>query len=48
MTKPQVSIPLDIPDVQVLKSEMTKAGELIIIRIWASDLSTLSTQAVSM
>jgi transposase len=30
MTKPQVSIPLDIPDVQVLKSEMTKAGEIII------------------
>lgn len=30
MTKPQVSIPLEIADVQVLKSEMTKAGELII------------------
>jgi transposase len=30
MTKPQVTIPLDIPDVQVLKSEINQAGELII------------------
>ena len=30
MTKPQVTIPLEIPDVQVLKSEINKAGELII------------------
>ena len=30
MTKPQVTIPLEIPDVQVLKSEISKAGELII------------------
>jgi transposase len=30
MTKPQVTIPLDLPDVRVLKSEITKAGELII------------------
>jgi len=30
MTKPQVTIPLDIPEVQVLKSEINKAGELII------------------
>jgi transposase len=30
MTKPQVTIPLEVPDVQVLKSEMNKAGELII------------------
>jgi transposase len=30
MAKPQVTIPLDIPDVQVLKSEINKAGELII------------------
>jgi len=30
MAKAQVSIPLDIPEVRVLKSEMNKAGELII------------------
>jgi transposase len=30
MTKAQVTIPLDIPEVQVLKSEIDKAGELII------------------
>ena len=30
MPKPQVTIPLDIPDVQVLKSELNRAGELII------------------
>jgi len=30
MTKPQVTIPLDLPEVQVLKSEINKAGELII------------------
>jgi transposase len=30
MTKPQVTIPLDLPDVRVLKSEINKAGELII------------------
>ena len=30
MTKPQVTIPLEIPNVQVLKSEITKGGELII------------------
>jgi transposase len=30
MAKPQVTIPLDIPDVHVLKSEINKAGELII------------------
>ena len=30
MTKPQVIIPLDLPDVRVLKSEINKAGELII------------------
>ena len=30
MAKAQVSIPLDIPEVLVLKSEMNKAGELII------------------
>lgn len=30
MTKPQVTIPLDLPNVQVLKSEINKAGELII------------------
>jgi hypothetical protein len=30
MTKLQISISLEIPDVQVLKSEMTKASELII------------------
>ena len=30
MAKAQVTIPLDIPEVRVLKSEMNKAGELII------------------
>lgn len=30
MTKPQVTIPLDIPDVQVIKSEINSANELII------------------
>jgi len=30
MTKPQVTIPLDLPDVRVLKSEINKTGELII------------------
>ena len=30
MIKPQVTIPLDLPDVRVLKSEINKAGELII------------------
>jgi len=30
MTKPQVTIPLEIPEVEVLKSEINKAGELII------------------
>jgi transposase len=30
MTKPQVTIPLDLPEVQVLKSEINQAGELII------------------
>lgn len=30
MTKPQVTIPLDLPDVRVLKSEINKAGEFII------------------
>lgn len=30
MTKPQITIPLDLPEVQVLKSEINKAGELII------------------
>lgn len=30
MTKPQVTIPLDIADVEVLKSEINQAGELII------------------
>jgi len=30
MTKPQVTIPLEIPDIQVLKSEINNAGELII------------------
>ena len=30
MTKPQVTIPLDLPNVRVLKSEINKAGELII------------------
>lgn len=30
MTKPQVTIPLEISDVQVLKSEINKAGELTI------------------
>jgi transposase len=28
--QPFISIPLDIPDVQVLKTELTKAGELIL------------------
>jgi transposase len=30
MAKPQVTIPLDIPDVRVVKSEINNAGELII------------------
>ena len=30
MTNPQVTIPLDLPEVRVLKSEINKAGELII------------------
>lgn len=30
MTKAQVTVPLDIPDVRVLKTEMSKDGELII------------------
>jgi transposase len=30
MTKAQVTIPLDIPEVQALKSEINKAGELTI------------------
>lgn len=30
MAKAQVTVPLDIPEVQVLKSELNKAGELII------------------
>ena len=30
MAKAQVTIPLDIPEVRVLKSEMNKAGELVI------------------
>jgi len=30
MTKAQVTIPLEIPDIEVLKSEINKAGELII------------------
>ena len=30
MAKPQVTIPLDIPEVQVLKSEINEAGELMI------------------
>jgi len=30
MTRPQVTIPVDIPEVEVLKSEINKAGELII------------------
>jgi transposase len=30
MTKPQVTIPLEIPEVRVLKSEFNQAGELII------------------
>ncbi len=30
MTKPQVTIPLDIPDIQVIKSEINSANELII------------------
>jgi transposase len=30
MTKPQVTIPLEIPDVRVLKSEINAAGDLII------------------
>ena len=30
MTKAQVKVPLDIPDVRVLKTEMNKEGELII------------------
>ena len=30
MAKAQVRIPLDIPEVRVIKSEMNKAGELII------------------
>jgi hypothetical protein len=30
MAKPQVTIPLDISDVHVLKSEINRAGELII------------------
>lgn len=30
MLKPQVTIPLEIPDIQVLKSEINKSGELII------------------
>lgn len=30
MTKAQVTVPLDIPDVKVLKTELTKEGELII------------------
>jgi transposase len=30
MTKPQVTIPLDLPEVRVLKSEISRAGDLII------------------
>jgi transposase len=30
MAKTQISIPLEIPDVKVLQTEFTKAGELII------------------
>jgi transposase len=30
MTKPQVTIPLDLPEIKVLKSEMTRSGDLII------------------
>ena len=46
MLRAQVSIPLDIPDVRVLKTEINPRGELI-ITIESTNLPALPPETVS-